>query len=156
MNYLEIPLSRGMVAVVDAADAPALLGFTWHAVRTNGTFYAARRDGDKTVYMHRQILGLLDAPRTVFVDHDDNNGLNNRRSNIKVCTPAENSRKRRRNKGSIRPRGVYKQRSRFIARIGVDGKYLYLGSFKTEDDACAAYAWAAQVYFGSFAPKECL
>lgn len=104
--------------------------------------------------MHRQLLGLQDAPRSVHVDHGDGNGLNNLRQNIRACTPADNSRKRKSKNGHRGMRGVQRQGSRFIARIGVGGQYLYLGSFGTAQEASAAYEHAAHVYFGAFAPQE--
>ena len=68
--------------------------------------------------MHRQILN---APKGMVVDHKDGNGLNNRKSNLRLCTPAQNVRNRRPALGSSsKYKGVSRDKSRrkWLARIG--------------------------------------
>lgn len=128
--------------------------YKWHAVPARSTFYAASRTGGTTVYMHRLILQLPSPANGVHVDHRDGDGLNNTRTNLRACTPAQNSRKRRTARADLGLRGVYLQRGKYIARIGHGGKFEYLGTFDTPAAAGAAYDLAAQKLFGDFAPRS--
>ena len=87
-----VPLSKGLVALVDDADAERVTRFKWHAVRRGRVVHAmrtAKRDGGRaTVYLHRW---LLDAPAGLEVDHRNGNGLDNRRENLRLCTHAQNA-----------------------------------------------------------------
>lgn len=130
-----------MSAVVSIEDYAALAAHKWHAVKGKGTYYAARRAGDKTIYMHRSILGLVDVGRDVCVDHKDRNGLNNQRENIRACTHKENAQ----NRGYLRDfaglRGVRQEASgRWVAHIRVDGRLVHLGAYDTAHEAGIAYA----------------
>lgn len=153
MLAVQVPLSRGLFALVDEADAAVVLAHRWYAVPARATFYAARRTSARTIYLHRELLGLVDAGRSVFTDHDDGDGLNNRRANLVVCTPAQNSQKRRSPKSASGMRGVWKHGNRFVAQIGHAGRFHYLGSFDSASEASVAYAVAAKELFGNFAPR---
>ena len=73
----QIPLTRGLVALVDGEDYPMVSQFKWHVQQTK-VLYAVRRSGETKQYMHRMILGLTD--RKDQVDHIDFDGLNNQKS----------------------------------------------------------------------------
>lgn len=93
---IEVPLTRGMVALIDDQDADLILCRKWQAAPAAGSkVYAVGRsqptDGVTTrqIKMHRLImrpeLGLV-------VDHLNGNGLDNRRSNMRVVTQSMNLR----------------------------------------------------------------
>ena len=86
-----IPLSDGQYALVDAADYEALSAYQWHLCSGG---YAARSEKGKRILMHRQIM---DPPKGMVVDHIDGHRANNLRSNLRVCTRAENQRNQRTN-----------------------------------------------------------
>jgi hypothetical protein len=155
MATVEIPLSRGLSATVDAADACAVLAHKWHAVPARGTYYAARRVGSKTIYLHRALLGLVEAGRGVFADHRDGNGLNCTRKNLRACTPAQNNsnRQHRHARPSGLPVGVWCARGKFAARIVVNGVDHYLGVFETPDLAGIAYRDASRQFHGDYCPR---
>jgi len=155
-----IPLTKGYEAEVDAGDILSLGGFSWRALiktRTDGTIravYAARKaragEPGTVILMHRSIIG---APDDLQVDHLDGNGLNNRRSNLRLATPEQNQWNRRRpvtNKSGVK--GVYWNKARRLwhARITVDGRRHHLGEFPNIDDAAAAYAAASGRLHGEF------
>src|SRR6185369_4575086 len=98
---MEIALSRGKVAVIDDADYPLVAPYKWYARRTYGKrrtirWYAStnvpRNEGSgkrRTIDMHRVILSPEPGRE---VDHEDGDGLNNRRSNISAVSHIANMR----------------------------------------------------------------
>ena len=151
----EIKLTRGQVAIVDAEDYDELMKYEWCASPYDRGYYAIRggKKGEKrTIRMHRQILGLTD--RSVHVDHVNNNGLDNRRCNIRKCTPSENMRNKRASRGSISKYvGVsYRSdRDRWVSTIAINGKSIHGGYFKTEIEAALDRDKLAVKHFGDFA-----
>src|ERR1043165_3940616 len=87
-----------------------------------------------------------------LVDHIDGNGLNNRRSNLRLATYAQSSMNRGRNiKNSSGYKGVDLKDGKWRAEIQVSRKKVYLGRFSTPEEAYAAYCEAAKKYHGEFA-----
>jgi hypothetical protein len=154
----EIPLTKGMVAIVDDADYRELAEYKWYVVGQPGNEYAARYGGTKpsgsTIHarMHRV---LMQAPDGIEVDHINRNRLDNRRANLRLATRAQNGQ----NRGKFSPRthsrykGVtWHSRNRYWqAMICVNGNRIYLGGYKSEREAALAYNNAAVKYHGKFA-----
>lgn len=153
----QILLGDGAVATVDADVFPTLTAFRWKLFRRGKHRYARAvmrgrggRGGWPHVLMHRYILGLTEKSSAV-VDHIDGDGLNNRRSNLRVCTMAGNTR----NRGLTSGRGGYKGVSKvtgydkFTAKIGDD--HAYLGSYASAVEAALVYNDEALRRWGEFA-----
>ncbi len=88
------------------------------------------------------------------IDHINKIRIDNRLSNLRVVTSAQNSancHNRKRRKHSELPRGVTPRNGKFVAQIGINGKIIYLGRFKTPAEAEAAYLNAVKKYHGEFA-----
>ena len=147
----EIKLTQGQVALVDDEDYDFLNQWKWyaHKGRKDGLFYAGKRNnGDiKQIWMHRLIMNTS---RGLTVDHIDHNGLNNQKCNLRNCSMSQN-------KMNVTPiglskfLGVHPRNDKYVAQIKVNGKKIYIGTFKTEEDAAHAYDNAAKKYFGEFA-----
>lgn len=143
-----IPLSRGMFATVDDADAEWLGQWKWSTLATkSGKFYAMRGPG---ILMHRLIT---QAPKGMDVDHwPDADGLNNQRGNLRVATRCGNSQNRKMHRNnSTGYKGVSRQGRKFIAQICASRTPTYLGTFDTAEEAYAAYVAAALELHGDFA-----
>lgn len=148
-----IQLTQGFVALVDDADFERVSAHKWCANRNRHTVYAYRKDSRRTVYMHRFVCGVID-PK-VKVDHEDHNGLNCQRYNLRVATNAQNNmnQKKRSDGLSSKFKGVcwHKRYGKFQADIRLNGKSKFLGMFVSELDAALAYDAAAREHFGEFA-----
>lgn len=150
----EIPLTRGYVALVDDEDFEWLSQWKW-CVHFGGTKYgkpyAMRRSGDHTMRIHRLVMGCTKGDGR-HIDHINGNSLDNRRSNLRDCTPSQNGENAHANrKGSSRFKGVSQDRGRWRARIRVKRKLYSLGHFDTEEEAARAYNESARDMFGDYA-----
>ena len=151
----EVPLSRGYVALIDAADWPLVSQHRWYSEIKDRTKYArtTRFSGQNRiyVYMHRLIVG---EPAGLQVDHRDGNGLNNRRSNLRVATGSQNQMNKGAMPNSTSPfKGVSwnSNAGKWAAVIRKNRKNYYLGLFVDEAKAARRYDDAARVMFGEFA-----
>lgn len=150
---MEIPLTQGKVAVIDDDDAVLVGRYKWFAMKhySGKRWYASAKVNGKRVSLHRFLTGY---PMT---DHKNGDSLDNRRENLRPCTNQQNQFNRNKQAGSSRFKGVtfYKRDGIWLAQIqktGPNGRKNHrLGTFKTEEEAAAAYQAAATKLFGEFA-----
>ncbi len=155
----KIPLTKGKFAIIDIEDIDLVKDFYWQASwnKAANSFYAhrgAKKDDLKNFgrQMHRIIMK---APRGLFVDHINHNGLDNRRCNLRLATSSENMMNQRTlRETSSGLKGAYPIKNRWTSKITVNGKRIYLGTFETAHDAHLAYCAAALKYHGEFACFE--
>lgn len=148
-----IPLTQGKVAIVDTDDAAIVRPYRWSAVFRFKNWYARANvwiDGRRTtIYMHQLILpkrqGLL-------TDHENGNGLDNRRANLRYATRSQNRANQHRSSASSGVKGVY-WHSRDQVWQALIGK-TFLGYFTNKQEAIAAYQQAATARFGEFACQK--
>jgi hypothetical protein len=94
------------------------------------------------IRLHRFILGITD--RLLHVDHINGNTLDNRKQNLRICSPAENARNSKvstRKDKTTKFKGVRqrKDNKKFQARIRVNRKLINLGHYDKVEDAAKAY-----------------
>lgn len=140
---MEVPLTHGMVAIIDPEDWPLVSRYSWSANRSKKKFYAmtkVRRGGKReSVFMHRLILGLAKGETT---DHVNGDSLDNRRKNLRVATAFQNAwnrRKPQRASKTSQYKGVFFDKGKFRASILHEGKRHCLGAFLAEEAAARAY-----------------
>lgn len=88
------------------------------------------------------------------VDHRNLDRGDNRFQNLRPATRAQNLANRNKhsnNQSGLKGVLLHKQSGLWVARIGVSGESIYLGYFKTKEEAHAAYAAAATKHYGEFA-----
>lgn len=154
----EIHLSRGYIVLVDDEDYEFLSSSKWHLSEKKYRKYAIRNlpcpRVKGTGYLRSMHRLILSAPKNLQVDHIDGNGLNNCRSNLRLCVNKENAMNSRKNtSGSSKYKGVswHKDNEVWAAYIKINYKLIHLGYFKKEDDAATAYNMAALKNFREFA-----
>lgn len=157
-----IPLTQGKFAQVDDEDYEWLNQWKWTLFKMKTNNYAYRRkykNGKyESILMHRQILGLTE--QKILGDHENNNGLDNQRVNLRKSTAQQNSMNRRSRKNStskylgvsickVNKNGkIYKY---WKCQIKNSKKVIHLGYFKNEEDAAKCYNESAIKYHKAFA-----
>lgn len=150
--------AAGRVAIVDDEDHELVAEYSWHvheSVRGSGRMagpYAktnVRIEGRPTsLLMHNLIMGV------VGVDHINHDGLDNRRSNLRLASQLENLRNIGPLPGSSsRFKGVYwdSQTRRWRSEIKVNGRKRHIGRFDSEEEAARAYDAASLAVSPEFA-----
>lgn len=147
----------GYETIVDDEDYEELTKYKWHPLINpkSRTVYALRQEQSKNILMHRHIMNKYYIIENQKTDHEDHNGLNNQKENLRICTSSKNNQNVMKtiNKTTSKHKGVYfaKHTNRFCARINLNNKQIFIGYFINEDDAGKAYNEKAKELFGEFA-----
>lgn len=152
--YRFIPLTQGQNAIVDVEDFEWLAQFNWFAYWAPCTksFYAKRHitGGNQVVSMEAFILGCKSKQEG---DHKNHDTLDNRRRNLRKCTPAQNRRNRKMpctNSSGYKGVSWFKPCRKWMAYIAYNGKQVNLGLFDLREDAAKAYDKASKAHHGEF------
>lgn len=153
----KIELTRGLRALVDDDDYEELSKYKWCAspLRYN-TSYALRNvyipgKSPKTIFMHNVILN---PKKGELVDHIDGDGLDNRKTNLRICTNTQNQWNKpmqSNNKTGYKGVSYYKTSKKWKAKVVANGVVYHLGTFDSPELAGRAYDKGAQEYHGEFA-----
>lgn len=153
-DWVEIDIGCGYSTKIDRQVAREIDGCFLHAIGTKPWVYAQVSGRavtrQKPITLHRY---LMQPPPGFVVDHKNDDCLDNRRSNLQVCTIAQNTAKRRiYHRRKLPYRGIRQERNgKWVAWIMVDKHYKYLGFFDNPEDAALAYNVAALAQYGQFA-----
>lgn len=151
-----IKLNNNKVVKVDDDDFKELSLFHWYAPDNNG-YYRARadfwKDGKKkSISMSRFITNCS---KGMVVDHINGDTLDNRRSNLRVCTHSENMRNRRilskNNKTGYKGVSWNIFAKQWQVGISFKGKHMTVGYSRDIKEAAKIYNEAAIKYHGDFA-----
>ena len=172
-DIVRIPLSKGMDTVIDAEvySTPLVYNFrdgrsilisvescSWHVSKNRNEWYAVSMTKHGQLQLQRL---LVSAPSNMLVDHIDQNTLNNLSSNLRLATHAKNAvNTKRERSGVCQYRGLCRDKlsqvPHWTARVSIRSlvgyeKYLYLGTFTSEETAARHYDAAARILYGEFA-----
>jgi hypothetical protein len=148
-----IPLSQGRFALVDDEDFEWLSRHTWHAAKVRNSehiWYAATHVGKRGIRMHQMILGQI---KGTVIHHEDHNGLNNQKNNLKRTTVGNNTaHQKKRSDNTSGYKGVCwdKKNQKWEVKVG-DGPSRYSKRFVALEDAVTAYDVEATKRWGEFA-----
>jgi len=164
-NTCLIALTQGKFASVDSIDYDYLNQWNWHVAEVKrknrpSVFYARRmtsgfrQKNRENIYMHREVAKRAGYPESPEYDHEDHDGLNNTRGNLRPCTGGQNQMNRSKSLGTT---SIYKgltwipKRKKWKVMIRVNGENKFIGEFSDEIEAAKAYDAAARKYYGEFA-----
>ena len=149
-EYAVVRTARSEKILIDIEDLPIVSPHSWCLSKTG---YAVARINGKTVKMHRM---LTQCPATKVVDHVNGDRLDNRRRNLRICSPKENSRNKGmgRNNQSGFP-GVSKtSNGKWRVRIMVNRKEIALGRYAAMEEAIQVRREAEEKYFGDMSSAK--
>lgn len=157
MDFSFVILTQGQVAIINNADIELISSYKWRAAfnpvvrQYFAVSWIKHNKKMKTVYMHRLIMKN---PIGMQIDHINHNDLDNRRTNLRICTASDNKCNSLLRKDSTSGfKGVvwYKNNKKWGARIKKDGILIHLGLFDDKETAAIAYNDAAKSIHGEFA-----
>lgn len=150
-----ISLNDGLEVLIDDEDYSLVSEFKWYggkADQARDNWYAQAHALGKTIYMHRLLLGAEPGQQ---LDHIDRNGLNNQKSNLRICTQRQNNAAIPGVKSSTGFRGVefspQNNRNRYRACLYHQQRRVHLGYFPTAVAAAKHRDNAAREVYGEFA-----
>lgn len=151
-----IPLTKCYFTKVDDEDYEKFAIYRWYALDTNNAIRATRviyiSGKAKRLWLSREILGITG---NKWVDHINGDTLDNRKNNLRICTPSENAMNKKKPKTNTSGyKGVRKSNRKnnpWRAQIKVNNKSIHLGNYKTKKEAYEAYKKSAKKYFKEFA-----
>ena len=133
----KISLTQGKFALVDNEDFEVLNKSSWYAIRKRDNWYARRTvKGNDKEYMHH---ALIPCKPGTEIHHLNDNGLDNRRTNIELLTQSEHAFKHIRDRYGPHPGVTFrKNRQKWRARIVINRVEFSLGHFNTKEEAIIA------------------
>lgn len=142
-------------ALIDLDDVDKVKNIKWHRSDLQRSTYYCLSNDSEWKRIHRLIMGVTD--KNIVVDHINHNGLDNRKSNLRICTSGQNTCNcltSKNNKSGHK--GVYwsKERKKWCAQISINNKTKGLGRYDTIEEAIEARKKAAKEYYGEFANED--
>lgn len=136
----EIHDSNGNIALIDIDDIEKIQKFCWYMAPTGYFFGRTGTDmvSKNYIALHRYLFDLSSKDK-VFVDHINGDIKDNRRSNLRLCSPLENvwnGKLKKNNKTGVP--GVTIVNGKFVVNAINNGKRYHLGTFNNIRDAAAA------------------
>ncbi len=144
--------------IIDDEDYELIKNLKWNLVKDGNTYYVI--SSNPNLRLHRFIMESAgNEINNKYIDHIDGDGLNNSKSNLRICCNSENQRNRRIEtqstlNSSSRYKGVrksYRKKNPWRSDIRLPTGKLSLGNFLNEEKAAKAYDIAAIKYFKEFA-----
>jgi len=139
-------------AIVDDEDFDRINQFNWFIGNGYAQRVVEKGNGKRDLFhMHRMVMNTPDGMMTDHINHDT---LDNRKSNLRVCTRQQNAFNIKKKKiAASKYKGISQDRrdNSWNVRIGFNNKRIQVGWFKDEMEAAKAYDQKAKELFGDFA-----
>lgn len=127
-------------AIIDIDDVPKVQYRKW---RKNCNGYCITEKDRQHIFLHRVVLGT-----DKTVDHINENKLDNRKKNLRICTKSTNQ------MNVSKYKGYFQKGNSWYARIKLHGKALHLGTFQSEEEASFCRWYAEKLLFKHFASDK--
>lgn len=143
----------GYECIVDDEDYDMLMQYNWYpAVNSkNNTVYVDSRIKNTHIRIHRFIMLLYGHDiENKLIDHQDQNGLNNQKENLRICNHMKNAQNGKKHKDGLcvyKGISLAKNAKKYRAKI----TNIHIGYFDTEKEAALAYNKKAIELFGEYA-----
>ena len=163
MRALPLPSQARLKELLDYDPLTGGLVWKFHQRRTD---YIGKEAGsvlshgrrvvciDFKNYMAHRLIWVIQTgkdPGAKEVDHKDRNPLNNCWDNLRLATHGQNMRNSPGKSKSGLPKGVQHNGRKYMSRIRMNGRAIYLGQFDTPEEAHQAYCKAATELHQEFA-----
>lgn len=145
-----LALTQGKESIIDLSDLQRVLRHRWCAARTGALYVQGRVEG-KMLPLHRFIMRPA---ASVEIDHKNGDGLDNRKSNLRVCPGTENRFNLKRysnNTSGFKGVSWNRRCGKWISYISSGGRRRHLGLFRSKHKAARVYDAEARILFGEFA-----
>ena len=147
---------HGIIKVkIDKEDLEKCSKLTWHYAKNKDSKYIQSRIKDKMVKLHRFVMDIND--KNLVVDHINRNPLDNRKSNLRICSYKENSFNksiRVDNTSGIPGVSFHKINKKWRAKIKYNNLTIHLGYFEDINEALINRRVAEEILFGEYSPNE--
>ena len=150
----EVFFNDGSSFLIDAEDLDRISVMSWSkGKRGYPISHLSRKSktGKRAVCLHRV---LIQCPPNYDIDHISGDKMDNRKSNLRVCTHQQNmfnQKMRCTNSSGYYGVSFHKGARKWCAYIHIGGKKLHLGLFEDKQGAAEARDRAAELYFGEYA-----
>lgn len=141
--------------VIDVEDIKKVVQYKWNACRFRGKdLYVKTLSSGSSVYLPNVILGI-ETNRKIHIDHINRNTLDNRKENLRACTPSQNlfnRGKNSNNKSGFKGVSWNKEKKKWIVRITKPGgRQAHVGYFNSKIEGAKAFNEAALKYHKEYA-----
>ena len=158
-NYVEMIIESkvyGIIRVkIDNDDLEKCSKLTWHYAKNKDSKYIQTRIKGKMVKLHRYLMNINNS--NLVVDHINRNPLDNRKSNLRICSYQENSfNKSIRADNTSGAPGVsfHKINKKWRTKIKYNNVTIHLGYFEDINEAIINRRVAEEILFGEYSPNE--
>lgn len=128
-----------------------------HTGRSKERGYKTVWFGSKYYYAHRLAFMIMEGACDGYVDHIDGDKGNNVFSNLRLCTPSQNSKNSKipnHNTSGVKNVIWESQVKKWRVRLSIKGRQKHIGLYRTLEDAKASAIQAREMYYGEFARHE--
>ena len=158
-DYVQIELFgnhaklQGLSMLISKEDVQKCLLYKWYLSKSGYPITYTSVDKKEKLGRGQKMHRFLEpcVPKGMVVDHINRDKLDNRRSNLRICTIAENGYNKTR---SGKYKGIRKTKKGWIASITKDGNKHEIRDIATEKQAAYIYDAMAEELFGHFAAKN--
>lgn len=158
-NYVEIIIESKVYGVIrvkiDNDDLEKCSKLTWHYAKNKDSKYIQTIIKGKMIKLHRYIMNMNNS--NLVVDHINRNPLDNRKSNLRICSYKENSFNksiRVDNTSGIPGVSFHKTNKKWRAKIKYNNLTIHLGYFEDINEALINRRVAEEILFGEYSPNE--